>query len=174
MSKNRLFAIAQSPIFIIPSCIGIIAYCILMAQVEAAWWVKGHEPYRAHSFRPVQHPTIVNPHKRISRKRLADLTVHRYYSRGQSTRAMRSLLGSPYASSPDAQIEWFPIQEEPTTWYGAMYDRQGRYVNYTFSTNNAVIHEPTIEQVAGVTVLSKDVQTRNAQVAQYVRTVRGW
>jgi hypothetical protein len=173
MSKIRLFAIAQSPIFIVPSCIGIIAYCILMAQVEAAWWVKGHEPYRADSFRPVNHPQIYNPHKRITRRQLHRIASG-YYAPGQSTRAMRSLLGSPYASSPEANVEWFPIKEEPSTWFGAKYDTRGRYVGYTFSPNNVVVHEPSLQQVTGRTVLSTDPRTRNAQVEAHIRAVRGW
>jgi hypothetical protein len=73
----------------------------------------------------------VDSEARITPQQLSKLE---YLSKGNSTNAMRHLVGLPYCWV--GQTEYFPLTTDPATWIGIMYDANGTYQGYTYSVNN--------------------------------------
>lgn len=134
----------------VASCIGIITGCIVLSKAEAWFYYPANKPsqstYVMSSVAPAQNPQIYNPQKRISREQYGKF-VYGGYARGQSTKAMRSVLGSPYASAPASNVEFYPFDHDPNTWVAFQYDRQGRYIDHGLSVNNQIVDEPPIHRV---------------------------
>lgn len=87
------------------------------------------------SLNPVYKETqVIIPQSRMSRN-----DVHRlgYIAPGQTTAEMRGTFGAPYATD-GKRTEYFPIQEDDTTWVAVHYGADGRYEGYNFSANNNV------------------------------------
>lgn len=74
---------------------------------------------------------LVERSARISREQLSKL-IH--IAEGNSSDAMRDLLGLPYCWVDTT--EYFPMANHETTWIGITYDDQGIYRGFSFSANN--------------------------------------
>jgi hypothetical protein len=135
-------------LFTVVVCIGITTGTIVLSKADAWFYypAKREPVYIPNSAQPIQNPQIYNPRSRISREKLSKF-AYGYYAPGQSTNAMRSTLGAPYASVPRSNVELYPLDHDNQTWIAFQYDQDGRYVGYSISANNQVIAEPTISQV---------------------------
>jgi hypothetical protein len=80
---------------------------------------------------PVQEFRTIDSEAQITREELARLT---HVAPGNSTQAMHHFLNLPYAVA--GNTEYYPLENDPTTWIGVQYDSQGNYVGYTFSAQN--------------------------------------
>ncbi|NJN89529.1 MAG: hypothetical protein HC878_03555 [Leptolyngbyaceae cyanobacterium SL_5_14] len=79
-----------------------------------------------------QQCQLVEQSASISRSQLSRLY---HIAPGNSTSAMRSLLGLPYCFV--GSVEYFPANfDDSGTWIAVRYNRRGRYVGYDFSFNN--------------------------------------
>jgi hypothetical protein len=134
----------------IAACIGVITGTIVLSKADAWFYYpakRSEQPvYVPNSVAPVQNPQVYNPRARIDRQQFAKF-AYGHYAPGQTTRAMRSALGAPYASIPQSNVEFYPFNHDPETWAAFQYDRNGRYVGYSISARNSVVNEPTISQV---------------------------
>lgn len=78
------------------------------------------------------HAQIVEPHRRMTRDQLARLA---HIAPGNSTKAMRQFAGGlPYAFS--GNTEWYPLDNDTTTWIGLEFSDDGAYKGFVFSLNN--------------------------------------